>query len=296
MIKKAIILAGGTGSRLYPMTQIVTKQLLPVHDKPMIFYPISIIMMMGIRDILIIIKPEDQHLFEKLLGDGSQWGINIQYKVQLAPRGLPEAFIIGREFIGDEPVLMMLGDNIMYGSGLISFLQGRITDFDGASVMAFNVKDPERFGIVEFNPDGSVKSLAEKPKKPLSDWAIAGIYIFPPDVVERSSQLVPSERGEIEIIDLIRSYDDDGLLKAYKAPRGFFWLDTGTPTAIGKASQYVAIVEDRHNQKIACLEEIAFCQNYITMEQLKALATDMGKNEYSDYLWDIIKFYDEESV
>ncbi|MCB1782671.1 MAG: glucose-1-phosphate thymidylyltransferase RfbA [Alphaproteobacteria bacterium] len=288
MIRKGIILAGGTGSRLYPMTQVVTKQLLPVFDKPMIYYPLSILMMKGVQDILIIIKPEDQHLFEKLLGDGSQWGIRISYKVQLAPRGLPEAFTLGRDFIGNDPVILILGDNIFYGSGFIKHIMQMEEEHKGASIFTFRVKDPSRFGVVNFDSNGNIVDLEEKPQNPRSDWAASGLYLFDPDVVERAASLKPSERGELEIVDLLLEYHKEGRLKAARAPRGFAWLDTGTPGSMMQASQYIHIVEERQGIKIACLEEIAYQRGLISFEKLKMLASQMGNNAYAEYIRSIV--------
>jgi glucose-1-phosphate thymidylyltransferase len=271
------------------MTQVTTKQLLPVYDKPMIYYPLSVMMLAGIRDILIIIKPEDQHLFERLLGNGSQWGISIKYQIQLSPRGLPEAFILGREFIGDDQVMMILGDNIFYGSGLIDFLNKTMMQGDGGRILTFQVKDPERFGVVNFGEDGSVIGMEEKPSKPLSDWAMAGMYVFDADVVEKSARLKPSQRGELEMVDLLQLYLDEGRMHAARSPRGFAWLDTGTPTAMMQASQYIQIIEARQGMKIACLEEIAYKRGFIDLAQLKALVETMNGNEYACYLRDIVK-------
>lgn len=286
--KKGIILAGGEGTRLYPTTKVVTKQLLPIYDKPMIYYPLSVLMLTGVRDILLITKPEDLPLYQKLLGDGSDIGLNISYKIQLKPRGLPEAFILGRDFIGDDPVTLILGDNIFYGSGLTGFIGRALAQHDGASIFTFNVKDPERFGVVNYDTEGNVIELEEKPEKPKSSWAMAGLYHFNSDVVQRSAQIEPSARGELEMVDVLRSYHKDGSLKSFKMPRGFAWLDTGTTAAMLEAGKYVQIMEDRQNIKIACLEEIAFRRGFIDDKQLRALAEPLMKSGYGEYLLSIL--------
>lgn len=292
MIRKGMILAGGTGTRLYPTTQAVTKQLLPVYDKPMIYYPLSILMMKGIKEVLIIVKPEDLSLFENLLGNGTQWGIKIRYEIQDKPRGLPDAFILGEDFIAGEPVMMILGDNIFYGSGFIKYLTQAEEIHDGASIFAFHVNNPARFGVVNFDNNGQIKSLEEKPETPKSDWAISGAYMFSPDVVELAKKLKPSKRGETEIVDLFKHYLAQGRLNVSCAPRGFAWLDTGTPSAMMQASKYIQIIEERQGTKIACLEEIAHAKGLITFEQFKNLAGQMGDNEYADYVRSIVKDYE----
>jgi glucose-1-phosphate thymidylyltransferase len=286
---KGIILAGGEGTRLYPLTRIATKQLLPIYDKPMIYYPLSVLMLMGVRDILMICKPEDQTLFERVLGDGSHLGLRIDYKIQLKPRGLPEAFVLGRDFIGNDPVTLLLGDNIFYGSGLIPYIKDCLSTHDGASTFTFYVNDPERFGVVNYNKDGSVKSMEEKPKNPKSSWAMAGFYHLDADAVERAADLKPSARGETEMVELLGSYHKEKRLQAFRMARGFAWLDTGTPEAMMEAGKYVQILEDRQGIKIACLEEIAYHKDYITAKQLKALADPIAKTTYGQYLLRVLE-------
>ena len=288
-MKKGIILAGGSGTRLHPITQVVTKQLLPVYDKPMIYYPLSILMLLDIRQVLIITKPEDLALYENLLGDGSHLGISIEYKVQLRPRGLPEAFTLGRDFIGDDPVTLILGDNIFYGAGMITFLERKLESHQGASIFCFRVNDPERFGVVNFNRDGSVAELEEKPKAPKSSFAMAGLYHFDPDVVEKAGKIEPSDRGELEMVDILRSYLFEKRLNAFKMARGFAWLDTGTFESMLKASQYVQIIEERQNIKIACLEEIAYLKGFIDEARLRELAQPIMKSGYSEYLLKVLE-------
>lgn len=288
-MKKGIILAGGEGTRLHPMTKVVTKQLLPVYDKPMIFYPLSILMLMDVRDILIITKPEDLPLFERLLGDGQQIGVKISYKVQSEPRGLPDAFVLGEDFIGNDPVTLILGDNIFYGAGLITYINSCLSAHDGASIFTFNVNDPERFGVVNFNQDGTVHDLEEKPEVPRSNWAMAGLYHFNQDVVGKAASLKPSERGEVEMVDVLNAYLAEGRLKAHRMARGFAWLDTGTCEAMMEAGKYVQILEARQGIKIACIEEIAFLKGWIDAVQLKALAVPLMKSGYGTYLMRLIK-------
>lgn len=282
--KKGIILAGGKGSRLHPITQVVTKQLLPVYDKPMVYYPLSVLMLMGIQDILIITKGNDLPLFQNLLGDGSQWGIEISYIVQLEPRGLPDAFILGHDFIGDDPVTMILGDNILYGSGMIGFINKRLNDHAGATGFSYQVRDPSRFGVAEYDEDGTVTELVEKPDNPKSNAAVIGLYHFDSDVSKRAAQLKPSARGEVEIVDLMQSYLSEKKLKIHQMPRGYAWLDTGTSEALIKAGQYVQILEERQGIKISCPEEIAYRMSYIDAVQFKEIAMRYTKNDYGDYL------------
>lgn len=286
--KKGIILAGGNGSRLHPITHVVTKQLLPIYDKPMIYYSLSVLMLMGVRDILIITKGNDLPLFQNLLGDGSQWGIQISYVIQLEPRGLPDAFILGHEFINGDPVTMILGDNILYGSGLAPFITSSLKNHTGASAFSYQVRDPERFGIAEYDKNGDIVKITEKPQKPKSDRAIIGLYHFDNDVCEKAAALKPSARGETEITDLLNLYLSENRLKVHKMPRGFSWLDTGTSEALIKAGQYVQILEERQGVKIACPEEIAYRAGFINKTQLEKLATSFTKNNYGRYLLQLL--------
>lgn len=288
-MKKGIILAGGEGTRLHPMTKVVTKQLLPVYDKPLIYYPLSILMLMNVRDVLIITKPEDLPLFERLLGHGEHLGVKITYKIQLAPRGIPDAFILGRDFIGNDPVTLILGDNILYGAGLVTFINDCLSSHAGGSVFTFNVKDPERFGVVNFNDDGSVAALEEKPDNPKSRWAMAGLYHFDSDVVDIAGDLDPSDRGETEIVDVLKAYHAQGRLQAHRMARGFAWLDTGTCDAMMEAGKYVQILEERQGIKIACIEEIAFLKGWISKNDLSNLAGPLMKSGYGKYLTRLIK-------
>lgn len=288
--RKGIILAGGNGTRLYPMTRVVTKQLLPVYDKPLIYYPLSIFMLLGIRDVLIIVKDYDLHLFKRLLGDGSHLGMSFSYEIQDEPRGLPEAFILGRDFIGNDPVTMALGDNIFYGSGLVTFLEHYMdNEHKGASAFSYNVKDPQRFGVANYDANGRLVSLEEKPQNPTSPWAVSGLYHFDGDVTEKASSLKPSPRGELEIMDLLSLYHNEGRLKIHRMPRGYAWLDTGTTEAMMKAGQYIQILEERQGIKVACLEEIAYIQKFITRDQLLTLIGKIGNNTYGDYLKNLIR-------
>lgn len=290
---KGIVLAGGHGTRLYPMSQVVTKQLMPIYDKPMIYYPLSILMMMNIRDILLIVKSEDLEHFKRLFGAGKRFGMNIEYIVQDHPGGLPEAFILGKDFIGNDPVTMILGDNIFYGAGLVPFLNQAVQDNTGASIFTFRVSDPERFGVVNFKPDGSVQNMEEKPKKPKSDWAMCGLYHFQSDVTEKVKNLKPSKRGELEMVDVLKLYLAEKRLKAWRTPRGFAWLDTGTPESMIQAGQFVQMLEARQGIKIACPEEIAFTKGYIDAEQLQKLAEPLRKSGYGEYLLDVLRQYQE---
>ncbi len=281
---KGIILAGGRGTRLYPLTRVVSKQLLPVYDKPMIYYPLSTLMLAGIRDILVISTPNDLPMFERLLGDGSDIGLNIGYAKQPSPDGLVQAFIIGREFIGDDFVALVLGDNIFYGHGFISMLGAAKKRESGATIFAYPVADPERYGVVEFDRDGKAISLEEKPVSPKSNYAIPGLYFYDNRVVEVAENMQPSARCELEITDVNRQYLEWGGLYVQNLGRGFAWLDAGTHDAMHEAADYVETVEKRQGLKIACIEEIAYRLGYIDQEQLVKLGVAMGKNNYGQYL------------
>ena len=284
MARKGIILAGGSGTRLYPLTHSVSKQLMPVYDKPMIYYPLSTLMLAGIREILIITTPWDRPLFENLLEDGSRWGIRIEYAVQPRPEGLAQAFLIGEEFIGKDPVALILGDNIYYAEGLSVKLQEVSGRKDGATVFGYWVKNPGRYGVVEFDKDGNVIGLEEKPEKPKSNYAVTGLYFYDNDVVSIAKDIRPSARGELEITDVNRAYLETGTLKVELLSRGTAWLDTGTHTSLLDAAQFVRVVADRQGLKFACPEEIAFKLGYISAEGLLALADPLEKNEYGAYL------------
>ena len=281
---KGIILAGGSGTRLYPLTQVTSKQLLPINDKPMIYYPLSTLMLAGIKEILIISTPEDTPRFEALLGDGSQYGISLQYKVQPSPDGLAQAFIIGEEFIGDDSVAMILGDNIYYGSGIRKILQRAAQKETGATVFGYHVQDPERFGVVEFNTDGKVISVEEKPKVPKSRYAITGLYFYDNRVVEIAKNVKPSERGELEITSVNEAYLQLGELEVELLGRGFTWLDTGTHQSLVDASNFVRTVEDYQGIKIAALEEIGYINNWISRDQLVERGNFYSKTGYGQYL------------
>ena len=284
MARKGIILAGGSGTRLYPLTHSVSKQLMPVYDKPMIYYPLSTLMLAGIKEILVITTPWDRHLFQNLLEDGSQWGIRIEYAVQPKPEGLAQAFLIGEEFIGKDPVALILGDNIYYAEGLSRKLQDVSGQETGATVFGYWVKNPGRYGVVEFDKDGNVMGLEEKPETPRSNYAVTGLYFYDNDVVSIAKDIRPSARGELEITDVNLAYLERGTLKVELLSRGTAWLDTGTHTSLLDAAQFVRVVEDRQGLKIACPEEIAFNMGYISAQQLYALAAPLEKNEYGAYL------------
>lgn len=285
---KGIILAGGSGTRLYPLTKVTSKQLLPIYDKPMIYYPLSVLMNAGIRDILIISTPEDTPRFEALLGDGSQFGIHLSYTVQPSPDGLAQAFILGEEFIGDDSVAMVLGDNIFQGQGLKKRLRAAAQKVKGATVFGYYVDDPERFGIVEFDEDGKAISIEEKPKHPMSNYCVTGLYFYDNKVVEYAKNLKPSTRGELEITDLNRIYLENGELDVTLLGQGFTWLDTGTHESLVEATNFVKTVEDHQHRKIACLEEIAYLNGWITETQVLETYEVLKKNQYGRYLKDIL--------
>ena len=278
---KAIILAGGSGSRLYPLTSIMSKQLQPVYDKPMIYYPLATLMLAGIQDILIITTPHDAPHFHQLLGDGTKWGITISYAEQSAPRGIAEAFIYGKEFIGTDQVCLILGDNLFYGK--LDFLRQALAHNQGATIFGYPVQDPERYGVVEFNSDGSVISIEEKPIKPKSQYAIPGLYVFDNEVISIAEQLEPSERGELEITDVQKVYLQKQQLKVDKMGRGIAWLDTGTPESLLEAGEFIHAIEKRQNLKIACLEEIALRMNFIDIKAYQSLLETLPNSSYREY-------------
>jgi len=281
---KGIILAGGSGTRLYPITKSISKQIIPVYDKPMIYYPLSVLMLAGLKEILIISTPQDIHLYQNLLGDGSDLGIRLNYAIQPSPDGLAQAFIIGEEFIGDDSVCMVLGDNIFYGFDFSRTLREVATLEDGAVVFGYYVNDPERYGVADFDSNGKVLSIEEKPEHPKSNYAVTGLYFYSNDVVEKAKALKPSKRGELEITDLNRLYLDEGRLSMKMMGRGMAWLDTGTHDSLLEASNFIATIENRQGLKVACIEEIAYRYGYINREQLLKLAEPLRKNHYGEYL------------
>jgi glucose-1-phosphate thymidylyltransferase len=285
---KGIILAGGSGTRLYPITRVVSKQLLPIYDKPMVYYPLSVLMLAGIRDILIISTPEDLPLFKKLLGDGTRLGLSFSYEEQPRPEGLAQAFIIGKSFIGKDPVCLILGDNIFYGHSLTGILKRAVRLEKGGLIFGYLVKDPNRYGVVEFDSNGNVMGIEEKPRKPKSNYAVPGLYVYDNHVVNIAEHLKPSARGELEITDVNLEYLKKGQLKVELLGRGFAWLDTGTQEALQQAASYIQAIQERQGLKVSCIEEIAYNLGYIDKKELANLAADMARNEYGQYLFRLI--------
>ena len=289
MQRKGIILAGGSGTRLYPITQAISKQLLPVFDKPMIYYPLSVLMLAGIREVLIINTPHEQALFKQLLGDGSQWGMRIEYAVQPSPDGLAQAYLIGRDFVAGQPSCLVLGDNIFYGHGLTDVLQRASARDDGATVFGYWVRDPERYGVAEFQADGTVIGLEEKPAQPKSHYAVTGLYFYDGHASDYAASLKPSPRGELEITDLNRCYLEQGRLRLEKLGRGYAWLDTGTHESLVEASTYIETIEKRQGLRVCCPEEIAYSNGWIDDAQLRDLARPLAKNGYGQYLLGLLE-------
>ena len=289
MIQKGIILAGGSGTRLYPITQCISKQLLPVYDKPMIYYPLSVLMLAGIRDVLVINTPHEQPLFQNLLGDGSRWGMRIRYAVQPKPEGLAQAYLIGEEFVGGEPSCLVLGDNIFHGHGFRETLRQAASRIEGATVFGYYVRDPERYGVAEFDPEGRVIGLEEKPKKPRSSYAVTGLYFYDGRASTFARGLKPSARGELEITDLNRCYLAEGTLRLEKLGRGHAWLDTGTHESLLQAANFMETIEQRQGLRVCCPEEVAFLNGWIDAAQLEALARPLAKNGYGEYLLGLIE-------
>ncbi|MCB9981748.1 MAG: glucose-1-phosphate thymidylyltransferase RfbA [Rhodospirillales bacterium] len=286
--RKGIILAGGSGTRLYPITKGISKQLLPIYDKPMVYYPLSTLMLTGIRDVLIITTPHEQALYQRLLGDGTQWGMSFQYEIQIEPKGLPQAFTIGEKFLDGAPCSMILGDNIYYGHGLVDLLKSANEQMDGGTIFAHKVSDPERYGVVSFDHEGRVLSIEEKPEKPKSHWAVTGLYFFDENVPEIAKSLRPSARGEFEIVDIHNSYKEQGKLHVELMGRGYCWFDTGLHSSLLEAAQFIETVQNRQDMAIACPEEIAFNQGWITADQVLKIAEELSKNKYGAYLKEII--------
>ena len=289
MQRKGIILAGGSGTRLYPITQCISKQLLPVYDKPMIYYPLSVLMLAGIREVLIINTPHEQELFKRLLGDGSQWGMRIEYAVQPSPDGLAQAYLIGREFLAGAPSCLVLGDNIFHGQGFGDLLKRADGRAHGATVFGYWVRDPERYGVAEFDASGRVVGLEEKPSEPRSNYAVTGLYFYDGRASDFAASLKPSPRGELEITDLNRRYLEDGSLQLEKLGRGYAWLDTGTHESLIQASNFIETIETRQGLRVCCPEEIAFFSGWITPDQLRALAAPLAKNGYGQYLFSLLE-------